>query len=108
MYMLCRRLNASMYVVDYAFFFFKQKTAYEMRISDWSSDVSSSDLQVVGEVDDLEPHRRQPRAPGGGDRAPDLVGVVVDAVVRHRLPVPAQRVREQSQAAAQEIGRAHV
>src|SRR3546814_6005291 len=28
------------------FFFFKQKTAYEMRISDWSSDVCSSDLQV--------------------------------------------------------------
>src|SRR3546814_3026548 len=28
---------------DY-FFFFKQKTAYEMRISDWSSDVCSSDL----------------------------------------------------------------
>src|SRR3546814_1911905 len=26
-------------------FFFKQKTAYEMRISDWSSDVCSSDLQ---------------------------------------------------------------
>src|SRR3546814_7964766 len=30
-----------------AFFFFKQKTAYEMRISDWSSDVCSSDL--IGE-----------------------------------------------------------
>src|SRR3546814_5320078 len=29
------------------FFFFKQKTAYEMRISDWSSDVCSSDLQKV-------------------------------------------------------------
>src|SRR3546814_10232307 len=29
------------------FFFFKQKTAYEMRISDWSSDVCSSDLAVV-------------------------------------------------------------
>src|SRR3546814_3041826 len=29
------------------FFFFKQKTAYEMRISDWSSDVCSSDLNVV-------------------------------------------------------------
>src|SRR3546814_10605678 len=29
------------------FFFFKQKTAYEMRISDWSSDVCSSDLQTV-------------------------------------------------------------
>src|SRR3546814_19158592 len=28
----------------YMFFFFKQKTAYEMRISDWSSDVCSSDL----------------------------------------------------------------
>src|SRR3546814_4612999 len=27
-------------------FFFKQKTAYEMRISDWSSDVCSSDLDV--------------------------------------------------------------
>src|SRR3546814_6382452 len=29
------------------FFFFKQKTAYEMRISDWSSDVCSSDLASV-------------------------------------------------------------
>src|SRR3546814_10898606 len=28
------------------FFFFKQKTAYEVRISDWSSDVCSSDLQL--------------------------------------------------------------
>src|SRR3546814_11883850 len=28
------------------FFFFKQKTAYEMRISDWSSDVCSSDLRA--------------------------------------------------------------
>src|SRR3546814_2760750 len=30
-----------------SFFFFKQKTAYEMRISDWSSDVCSSDLQLA-------------------------------------------------------------
>src|SRR3546814_20860491 len=29
------------------FFFFKQKTAYEMRISDWSSDVCSSDLDAL-------------------------------------------------------------
>src|SRR3546814_5962748 len=29
------------------FFFFKQKTAYEMRISDWSSDVCSSDLSAL-------------------------------------------------------------
>src|SRR3546814_13999869 len=36
------------------FFFFKQKTAYEMRISDWSSDVCSSDLQGrVAEQDAL-------------------------------------------------------
>src|SRR3546814_4619778 len=32
------------YCVLIVFFFFKQKTAYEMRISDWSSDVCSSDL----------------------------------------------------------------
>src|SRR3546814_1804868 len=31
-------------VIFRCFFFFKQKTAYEMRISDWSSDVCSSDL----------------------------------------------------------------
>src|SRR3546814_3615828 len=38
------------------FFFFKQKTAYEMRISDWSSDVCSSDLHarmMVGLMDAL-------------------------------------------------------
>src|SRR3546814_9820700 len=33
-----------------SFFFFKQKTAYEMRISDWSSDVCSSDLLGAGRV----------------------------------------------------------
>src|SRR3546814_10891668 len=32
------------------FFFFKQKTAYEMRISDWSSDVCSSDLENAPDV----------------------------------------------------------
>src|SRR3546814_7611169 len=34
----------------YSVFFFKQKTAYEMRISDWSSDVCSSDLVVLFHV----------------------------------------------------------
>src|SRR3546814_17331063 len=34
------------------FFFFKQKTAYEMRISDWSSDVCSSDLLGDHDADD--------------------------------------------------------
>src|SRR3546814_9912421 len=33
------------------FFFFKQKTADEMRISDWSSDVCSSDLQSMAEIE---------------------------------------------------------
>src|SRR3546814_9801972 len=32
------------------FFFFKQKTAYELRISDWSSDVCSSDLRLCRDV----------------------------------------------------------
>src|SRR3546814_7456242 len=34
-------------VVVLLFFFFKQKTAYEMRISDWSSDVCSFDLRSI-------------------------------------------------------------
>src|SRR3546814_2101168 len=38
-------------------FFFKQKTAYEMRISDWSSDVCSSDLEAMQGP-------RQPPLPG--------------------------------------------
>src|SRR3546814_5859432 len=37
-------------MVNSFFFFFKQKTAYEMRISDWSSDVCSSDLKTVPSV----------------------------------------------------------
>src|SRR3546814_16409233 len=40
-------------------FFFKQKTAYELRISDWSSDVCSSDLHGDGRGD----HAGQVRAP---------------------------------------------
>src|SRR3546814_5180489 len=42
--MLMCRGSAS--CVMFLFFFFKQKTAYEMRISDWSSDVCSSDLLI--------------------------------------------------------------
>src|SRR3546814_3258798 len=40
--MLC--VCAAMVCFYFVFFFFKQKTAYEMRISDWSSDVCSSDV----------------------------------------------------------------
>src|SRR3546814_11788907 len=46
-YLICELL--------FSFFFFKQKTAYEMRISDWSSDVCSSDLhrdRIAGAVVD--------------------------------------------------------
>src|SRR3546814_12787991 len=48
----------------YFFFFFKQKTAYEMRISDWSSDVCSSDLvhPVEHPGDDDHRYRRRPVA----------------------------------------------
>src|SRR3546814_384054 len=44
-------------------FFFKQKTAYDMRISDWSSDVCSSDLRAVG------------RAVGRSERDTDILRV---------------------------------
>src|SRR3546814_6006413 len=40
------------------FFFFKQKTEYEMLISDWSSDVCSSDLEAA--ADARQPRLRQP------------------------------------------------
>src|SRR3546814_16598343 len=46
-------------VVMCLFFFFKQKTAYELRISDWSSDVCSSDLLAHHvDRDVLQPLRR--------------------------------------------------
>src|SRR3546814_13640450 len=48
------------------FFFFKQKTAYEMRISDWSSDVCSSDLA---------PAARSGEFLSGGVASPQLVGL---------------------------------
>src|SRR3546814_6467729 len=44
-------------------FFFKQKTAYEMRISDWSSDVCSSDLGIAPGIGD-----------GGAGRALGITG----------------------------------
>src|SRR3546814_10757341 len=88
--------------VFYCFFFFKQKTAYEMRISDWSSDVCSSDLCV------LDRDRRARIGEGFLDGTLD-VGLPLriapverrhDAV-EHRL-FPLQR----AQAGADEIGRA--
>src|SRR3546814_2898324 len=46
-------------IICIVLFFFKQKTAYEMRISDWSSDVCSSDLNNVHEQDQPGDHRDQ-------------------------------------------------
>src|SRR3546814_4870572 len=64
------------------FFFFKQKTAYEMRISDWSSDVCSSDLVAVVTlvaVFVVIRHRDAGRSqPGGGIRTEH-------ALTRHQL-----------------------
>src|SRR3546814_2062867 len=55
------------------FFFFKQKTAYELRISDWSSDVCSSDLRQAAPDPRRDPRRprqrqadRQDHRRGGG------------------------------------------
>src|SRR3546814_3651741 len=57
------------YVFVYDVFFVKQKTAYEMRISDWSSDVCSSDLTDMVNIHHA-PDRRgdgRGRCPDGGD-----------------------------------------
>src|SRR3546814_2511208 len=51
------------------FFFFKQKTAYEMRISDWSSDVCSSDLGKGGEKTRDEQRPAPPDREAGFRRA---------------------------------------
>src|SRR3546814_1143999 len=52
------------------FFFFKQKTAYEMRISDWSSDVCSSDLLArFNQRTSPAPVARHLGARGGGARS---------------------------------------
>src|SRR3546814_1854350 len=44
----CGRVMRAHGCRELVFFFFKQKTAYELRISDWSSDVCSSDLTGIG------------------------------------------------------------
>src|SRR3546814_5131850 len=64
-----------MYFFICFFFFFKQKTAYEMRISDWSSDVCSSDLPAR-----RADHRHDPG--GDLDQRTDLV--VHPQADRHR------------------------
>src|SRR3546814_10251778 len=79
-------------------FFFKQKTAYEMRISDWSSDVCSSDLRDIDifaraglgaamERGEDRDHRLKPRIDVG-------VREAVGALRGQRLAIVAERSEE--------------
>src|SRR3546814_8211597 len=84
---------------DVCFFFFKQKTAYEMRISDWSSDVCSSDLLKAALGQPFENVRRrnariEPRRPLVARQWNDLtmmirrdVGPAIHREQRERLAV---------------------
>src|SRR3546814_17697198 len=72
------------------FFFFKQKTAYEMRISDWSSDVCSSDL-----------HRLAKRIP-----ARFVVAKLIDRGARRRQQYRLARRRSLMRARDRDIKRA--
>src|SRR3546814_4402041 len=62
-------------------FFFKQKTAYEMRISDWSSDVCSSDLRGWRRLADHDLRPRDPRLLRARREQP-----AADPVRRGRVP----------------------
>src|SRR3546814_9306025 len=78
------------------FFFFKQKTAYEMRISDWSSDVCSSDLKNAGERQIVVwSGQRRDIADGDAD-ARDVHG---GAYSRHR---PGHRLRSEERRVGKE------
>src|SRR3546814_5749734 len=65
------------------FFFFKQKTAYERRISDWSSDVCSSDLPVL---------RRGRPVPPGAPASVMAIGIFALADLQH-LPRISEALR---------------
>src|SRR3546814_10643533 len=62
----------------YCIFFFKQKTAYEMRISDWSSDVCSSDLFVLPQRRAIFSMRApsRPRSPNSRPAAATMAAIV--------------------------------
>src|SRR3546814_5584109 len=78
-------------------FVFKQKTAYEMRISDWSSDVCSSDLQNLAAQDDEDRDHRQAgnaveRDQNQDDRGDEqLVGDGIEEAAERRLLPPGAR-----------------
>src|SRR3546814_1468837 len=80
------------------FFFFKQKTAYEMRISDWSSDVCSSDLLAHPRIADVRPFAGHDSDRMVRDHRPHILGV------RNRSLAPnkPERQREHERRHAQE------
>src|SRR3546814_16701090 len=86
------------------FFFFKQKTAYEMRISDWSSDVCSSDLigpAFKDHTNDAErrAHALELQAVGLGPvchHGADRIGEFGDLVERLRGGGDALRIQHQA------------
>src|SRR3546814_10088512 len=87
------------FVFVFDFFFFKQKTAYEMRISDWSSDVCSSDLLEQAGVDVVaaEGGRQAAVAVARGAafyRRPDRVGAILPEGLPILQPQRARRIRQ--------------
>src|SRR3546814_2506119 len=86
------------------FFFFKQKTAYEMRISDWSSDVCSSDLlQIIEMIDQVRNTRTGVTETNSALNAESLAkGAVGSEGVQSMMQAGAQRQK----LIAREIGRA--
>src|SRR3546814_8521119 len=104
-----------MFVSVCSFLCFKQKTAYEMRISDWSSDVCSSDLLDLGV--DAGRARTRGRDQAAGRNGPDRIEREHDAffervrsafLARASADPERMRVLDASRPAAEEIGRAHV
>src|SRR3546814_10341727 len=90
----------------FVFFFFNQKTAYEMRISDWSSDVCSSDLHVCAEN-----ARRRQRASIGNAASQNDRPIKELADFRHKgkgdqpAGIAARPCRQQDQAVHARFGR---
>src|SRR3546814_6145427 len=94
------------------FFVFKQKTAYEMRISDWSSDVCSSDLLGVDVADEergvgVAVHAiEEDRDVEVDDVAVGQRSVVGDAVADDLVDGCAQRLREAAVVAGSRVAAA--
>src|SRR3546814_10250169 len=101
------------------FFFFKQKTAYEMRISDWSSDVCSSDLPGNRVPPSVPIPRALENAPESSTPKPQAASETMNMLTKigraedqasetHTAPRPWRRGLLIGVPLAIQIGRAHV